>query len=61
MISSQPLAGTPAALRAGNAVTEILHPGHDRLKDHPFAGLFDLLSARELADLSRPTASTSRS
>ena len=33
-------------------MTEILHPGHDRLKDHPFAGLFDLLSARELADLS---------
>jgi N6-adenosine-specific RNA methylase IME4/ParB-like chromosome segregation protein Spo0J len=57
MISSQPLAGTPAALRAGNTgITEILHPGHDRLKDHPFAGLFDLLSARELADLSENIA-----
>jgi N6-adenosine-specific RNA methylase IME4/ParB-like chromosome segregation protein Spo0J len=57
MISSQPLAGTPAALRAGDAeMTGILHPGHDRLKDHPFAGLFDLLSARELADLSENIA-----
>jgi N6-adenosine-specific RNA methylase IME4/ParB-like chromosome segregation protein Spo0J len=37
-------------------MTEILHPGHDRLKDHPFAGLFDLLSARELADLSENIA-----
>jgi N6-adenosine-specific RNA methylase IME4 len=57
MISSQPLAGIPAAPHAPNAgLTEILHPGHDRLKDHPFAGLFDLLSARELADLSENIA-----
>jgi hypothetical protein len=57
MISSQPLASTPAALRSDNtATTQILHPGHDRLKDHPFAGLFDLLSTRELADLSENIA-----
>jgi hypothetical protein len=47
----------PAALLAGDAaMTEILHSGHDRLKDHPFAGLFDLLSTRELADLSENIA-----
>jgi N6-adenosine-specific RNA methylase IME4 len=46
-----------AALHAvGAGTTEILHPGHDRLKDHPFAGLFDLLSARELGDLSENIA-----
>jgi N6-adenosine-specific RNA methylase IME4/ParB-like chromosome segregation protein Spo0J len=57
MISLQPLASTPAALSVGDAATtKILHPGHDRLKDHPFAGLFDLLSARELADLSENIA-----
>jgi ParB-like chromosome segregation protein Spo0J len=53
MIPFRPRAGVPAALHPGDAgMTEILHPGHDRLKDHPFAGLFDLLSTRELADLS---------
>jgi len=57
MISFHPRAGIPAAQRVGNAgITEILHPGHNRLKDHPFAGLFDLLSTRELADLSENIA-----
>lgn len=57
MIPYRPLANIPAALHAADAgMTGILHAGHDRLKDHPFAGLFDLLSVRELADLSENIA-----
>jgi ParB-like chromosome segregation protein Spo0J len=53
MISFHHRASVPAMQRAGDSrIAEILLPGHDRLKDHPFAGLFDLLSTRELADLS---------
>jgi N6-adenosine-specific RNA methylase IME4/ParB-like chromosome segregation protein Spo0J len=57
MISFHRRASIPATQRAGDArITEILHPGHVRLKDHPFAGLFDLLSKREIADLSEDIA-----
>lgn len=47
-----------AVPRVGKTVTEIysLEAGHERLKDHPFAGLFPLLSETELNELAADIA-----
>lgn len=43
------------------AGVNILDPGHEKLRDHPFAGLFPLLSKTELDDLASDIAANGQS